>query len=246
MNKIKACNRNMNCFHLFFVMCLILFNCFFLMIGCGLDTFYYVEPPIASDDKPSDQSAYNNRTFRFVTVENPPVGGFKIDGTDVYYKIYSDKNVWDSETKDLISVSNSTSAYGFDKLNDTYKYQNLLNNKSNDDILIPYRGGNQSVEIRLTDYQTSKDWAAAIKINGSLVGVPTRYNKMSFNFGIGNGSNFPNISDGDVKAGGTPGDHKWYVSVFAVTKGHDTSYVSYYSNIVYLGSVVILDNKVDN
>ena len=67
---------------------------FLLLFSCGLDVYYFVEPPF--DSIPPDQTF---QVFSFTTADsdntNPGVVGQTVNflGTDVYYKIYTNENV---------------------------------------------------------------------------------------------------------------------------------------------------------
>lgn len=250
MNRSKACNKVKFYMVRFFVMCLILFNFTFIFAGCGLDTFYFVQAPVQVGNIPVlDNIDVYSKTFQFDTQEGVGSSGFSIVGTDVYYKIYTNKSDWENEKKELIRLSENDTAYAADKLvgGYGYNYQRLIYSGCDDSVLIPFTGTSRNIKIRLTDYSDIDDFKACFKINDVAVGVPPlRFNGKSFNFGRVDKKDVPVVGDADVKGGAVPGDNKWYVCLFAVAKGHDAAYTNYYSNIAYLGSVTIDGNNRDN
>ena len=250
----KAYNNKKNIFLFMIVLCLFLFNC------CGLDTFYYILPPVVPSNfhKPTPESDVNFRTFKVQNNTNGELGaGFSLKGSEIYYKIYSEKTDWETETKNLISLSDNESTTAIDKLryqkNDGgYSYQLLnIKNKADDKEYHAYSFSNQNpVQIRLTDANLKdesgeKSEYDAHIINGNVIeGIPVRYNGKTFNFAVsGPLKPDPLASENDeldvMKVNEMKTDNDWYVTLFAVSKGHDSAYTPYYSNITYLGSVKI-------
>lgn len=228
------------------VMCLVLFNIVFVFSGCGLDTFYYIEEPYSEVKPEFGNSSPDTQVFKFSTKINNQPNGFKVIGTEVYYKIYSDDLELNNEINALVSGQKNTETSLADSLIENYKYQTLrLLNESND-LFIP--DGYFSVEIRLTDYE--KIYPSYVKIGNNIVGTPVRCFplKKTFNFFKEKPETLPDSkSEPDVKKSETANvDGKWYIALFAVTKGHDSAYIPYYSKISFLGSVMIDSNKKYN
>lgn len=237
----------------------------FFLTSCGLDTYIVVNSPTIVINPPSYTTEdYNNECFEFWTNDSSIYypSDFKYLGTQVYYKIYGSSSTLDSEVsylQNLANDSNSASApymllyptssggYGYKALQST--------NVSDSSVLIPYVDGKlmQNVYIRLTDYQNLEEFSARILVDGKFLGgssvktVPVRFeNDLSFNFGrTGENDEKPVEGDLDVK-GPVPSDGVWYVAMFAVGVGRDVTYTMQYSNILYLGSVAIDSNSVDN
>lgn len=245
--------KNMKFYFAFFLTgCFVFFN-----ISCGLDTVYYIEGPSYVKDPPS----YNSENaadweFFFTTNEDNDYGDFNFQGTDVYYKIYSVYND-DSITTDAaseISVLNSLSqdsekaSTSFDKLYSTYKYKKLSVENDSGNVLVPYKGQNREISIRLND---SGSFSAHFDIKGTggeitHVGKPLRSDgKRTFNFaGDGQYDKLPEKNTGgngddDVSYDKNLPDKKFYVVLYAVAVGNDIYWSSYYSNILYLGCVPI-------
>lgn len=247
----KAYNGNRKSFLFVLVMCLVLFNVVFGLCGCGLDTFYYIEAPVAvTRPEINTETAIDKQTFIFNTIEQTTNPSFSFVGTEVYYKIYDDENQFKSERDYLDSLSKDDKiTYAADKLiypvgSGGYGYQQLKLKDSTDNVLIPYTGFNKQIKIRLsTDSESDVNFSASIFKNDIFVGIPLRYNFKNFDF-IKGTDNVPDPLDQsqlDVKYIEKPNnDHKWYICLFAVAKGHDAAYTNYYSNITYLGAVTIL------
>lgn len=256
MGKLKCLLSNF----VFFVIPLI------FLTSCGLDTYIVVDSPTIVINPPSYTTEdFNNECFNFLTKDSSIYypSDFKYLGTQVYYKIYGSSSTLDSEVSYLQNLANDSenSARAPDMLlNPTssggYGYQALQStNDSDSSVLIPYVDGKltQNVYIRLTDYQNLEEFSARILVDGKFLGgssvktVPVRFeNDLSFNFGrTGENDEKPVEGDLDVK-GPVPSDGVWYVAMFAVGVGRDVTYTPQYSNILYLGSVAIDSNSVDN
>ena len=133
---------------------------FLFLNSCGLDTFIVVEPPYSIGVGPNvDTEDYSYKNFQFSTnykLSNYP-SNFAFLATNVYYKIYTNKNSLDSQVDELNDRSNDfeTSATASSLLINTYSYQPLqVMNYPIQAALVPATDiVNQDVYIRLTDYQ---------------------------------------------------------------------------------------------
>lgn len=236
----KAFCRKRIIFSLALTGCLILFN-----LSCGLDTFYVVDAPSNVIHQPDCTSIeYSDNYFEFYTVDRD-YDSIKFLGTDVYYKVYKSTSRLKTEAEDLQAAanrddSNNSSA---DKLIQSYHFQPLRGAGYEDKVvLIPTSGTNQRVSIRLSDYQGI--YLAQITLDGeNIYGsgsrvIPVRNlpDSPSFNF---SSNQTPKNEDADVNTSGSSSDKDWYVSLFALAIGQDTTYTPIYSNILYLGSVKI-------
>jgi len=237
---------------------LVLTGCFlFLTTSCGLDEFYFVESPYYYRSQPSYDSPYTENYFSFYTYESSMSdyldvsSPFRLIGTDVYYKIYSSYDSMVSERSSLNSAASNNDSSAASKLIDSYKYMPLKYEGQSSAVLIPATGSNQEIYIRLSNYQNDS-FKAKIVIGGEDAGVPRRNNgksgAYSFDFGrSGDADKVPDSDDTDVKySSSSTSDGKWYVSMFAVALGRDSSYSITYSNIFYLGTVCIDQNSEDN
>lgn len=230
--------------------CLILFY-----ISCGLDTFYILPGPSLGDhSKPDYTSAdYAENYFDFWTNE-AGCAGVKFNGTDVYYKIYTNTNTLKSQRTALDTIIENETGIPAETLKDQYKYMPLkVANHEGELALIPASASksNQHVIIRLSDF--TDIYPAEILVNGhNIYGesnrvIPLRYvtddngNALSFNFSQSDVNTLPKASQNDVNStGGTSEENVWYVCLYAVTVADDPSYTNkVYSNLLYLGSVKI-------
>jgi hypothetical protein len=216
--------------------CLILFN-----LSCGLDTFYVIDSPTNVVHQPTcDSRDYIDNYFDFWTADKE-YESLKFLGTDVYYKIYTNSTRLKSEADDLINVSNrsdSTSAAA-ERMIQSYKFQPLrASGHEGQNVLFPTSGNNQRINIRLSTYTI---YPAQITIDGgNSIGIPVRNlpAKPAFNFSAASAT-IPGNDDVDVNSSGTAAGNEWFVSMFAVAIGQDSTYSPIYSNVLYLGSVRI-------
>lgn len=246
MKKIQINKRLGFNFFIFVFLCLFLFN-----TGCGLEEYVIIDEPTGINNQPNIESSFDVKYFEFKTNENTGDAGFK--GTDVYYKIYNnyqnmlnDRSQLETIASDDDKKSNSYSTMiskGFQKL----AYEN--DGENHGSYLIPTKKNtsSQTVYIRLTDYLNIVDddyFSAIIKIDGIKKGRPARFqDNLSFNFGNSGFTDLiPSSSDRDTSISGSD-TGTWYISMFAVGVGVDTNLTPLYSNILYLGSVSIIENS---
>lgn len=263
----KTCNLIGQIFFPLIITCLFLFN-----TGCGLDTFYVIDAPNAIYHQPeyTNEIQFDQKYFEFGTNETNSIEGFDFEGTEVYYKIYNTSSQMTSEVSSLQSLANDAekSVNAAEKMitatnsdgSGGYGYKQLRVDGRYESPLIPYTGSNKRILIRLTDYQDVEKYSARICIvNGNndesyLYGsstktIPVRdVNRKSFNFGRNGDKDSVPLSTGedDVKYVKDSGSDLWYVAMFAVAVGKDSTYVQYRSNILYLGSVRIDSSSFDN
>ena len=219
--------------------CLILFNS-----GCGLDTFYVIDPPYVYHEPIYSSMDQTEHYFEFSTVENN-YEGIKFLGTEVYYKIYDNSTRLISEYGNInsIATSENTANQSADRMIDTYKFQPLRSSDNTGaNILIPDTGNSRKVKIRLSNYF---DYEAEFSVQGVKYGVPVRSVLKNPVF------SFKEISSDLLPKGGENADadyaysssteqiKDYYVCMFAVAVAQDVTYARLYSNVVYLGSVTI-------
>ena len=240
-------------------LCLVL-SC---LINCGLDEYYYLNSPSAvhttfnSDD-------YMQRYFSFLTSESGTNAtyinsdaGFIFLGTEVYYKIYNNYSTAYSHYSKVLSYNSSSSSYSAaaDYILDTLGYKTLRLSYGSYTPLIPATGTNTQVYIRLTSYYDEEEYACHICVgsstydssteltyNGTVV-YPRRY--INYNYGFDFDSDdtsnpVPSSGDSDVYYSTTStSSGTWYVALYAVSLGRDTTYTTSYSNAIPLGIVPI-------
>lgn len=231
-----------------FSMCLFIFN----LTSCGMDMFYVMEAPEKVINKPNEDIGtitFENKYFEFETNETwyDPSSAFNFLGTEVYYKIYKSRDKLISETSYIETLaddsSKSSSATDYMK---NCNYNQLKVKDYNDSPLIPYSNSNKTVYIRLTDYL--EDYTSRFEIAGSNKGQPVRAGgqNYTFNFGrSGEKDKIPVTGDFDYSNSDSSSQY-WYVAMFAVAVGLDTSITQIYSTPLYLGNIVIDDQSSDN
>ena len=196
------------------------------------------------------------RYFEFYAAPNSNAGNseFGFLGTFVYYKIYSNPSTMTSNHNSIEAVNNSSNYSAAAERMIGLKYQEL---RMNNEILTPFAAGDH-VRIRLTNFQENDNREistnAQIEVNETYVGIPRRKIGPAFSFDFGRydknyDSNIkydaPNSGDEDFD-GGSPSDGKYYVDMYAVAAGRDTTFARYYSNVTYLGSITINANEENN
>ena len=230
---------------IFFVIagCLILFNLILGVTGCGLDTFYVIEPPIVYHETSYSSIEEAENYFEFYTYEKQEEGVTFL-GTEVYYKIYDSTSKLSSEYTSINSAASSETAanQSASRLIETYKFQPLRSSDNpGANILIPKTGTNQTIKIRLSNYH---DYEAEFTVNTTKKGEPVRSIPKNPNF------SFKELSSDQLPKGGENADadygystteavDAYYVSLFAVSVAQDSTYAWLYSNVVALGSVKI-------
>ncbi len=234
-------------------------GCFFILnTSCGLDTFEVINTPIQTQigpifDGEGDTQDFLGKQFSFTTNENNSnYLQVKFLGTGVYYKIYNNFYDMKSERSSLISLMESTenSANSATKMIQSYSYQTLTVSDDKSNILIPNQNKNQIINIRLSNYD-SGDFKAKLTVDNKSVSgnegysIPLRYNGKTFDFGrTGEKDGIPEEDDSDFKKNSTD-SHFYYIPMFAVGIARDTTYTYQYSNIIYLGTVLI-DSTTEN
>ena len=265
--------RNLSFFTLkiFFFLC-----CLFGFTACGLDEFYELDPPVRCNNQPDTDTEFASRYFEFTTNETgennknyiDPSSSFKFLGTAIYYKIYNNLEKMQTDITQISALINSTNySNAVSKIRETLSYQELGTVKIEDthrketsiNPLISAQGKNRTVYIRLTNYQDTKEFSARILIDkeplkaGDFELYPSRSgSNKSFDFGRIEDDKEVHVepSQGDVDfVYGTfteSENKKYYVNMYAIAVGRDTTYTNYYSNALHLGSVSITATEKDN
>ena len=258
MKKIMAYGRHKTSSKLYLVVCLILFNALFTL-SCGLETFYSILPPKLSPNysiPTVDRNDVLSQTFQFETQEELKEGqAFTFMGTEIYYKIYSNQDHMRSEVDALnSSIAESEknfNSYAADKLiqKDGYGYGYsqlcILDSGRAVPVLIP-RKSTFTVSFRLTNSDLDK-YKKFITYGSFTSEQPVRITGQPFDFTKSYKPNVidPNIDKDVYKESQEYKGNDWYVPFFAVSKGRDTTYTNYYSNVLYLGAVKIDGTKAN-
>jgi len=235
--------------------------CFF---GCGLETIYALDEPMLLHSSTYSTVQFEEKYFEFETNEvknsdpliNPPP--FKFLGTDVYYKIYNRYDSITSVTSALSSANNSTDpSSAANLLKKNYKYVQL-GSTSGAAHLIESTQVNRRIYIRLTNYQTDRRYQAKIIVgyagDSSIVAtmVPKREgNRYSFDFGRTGAEDRTPAEGEDDYSHSSSGfsssyPNTYFVDMYAVSVGRDTTYTTYYSKVLHLGTVAVNAGTEDN
>ncbi len=189
-------------------------------------------------------------------------------GTEIYYKIYNNYNTMISAESQISSLITSSSSYSSaaENIIDTRGYKTLKISTGTFSPLIKNGDSpkNRYIYIRLNDLATdstgtygaaicvgndseniilkSYSAASALKYNGTIV-KPRRYINSSygFNFSSKDSSNpVPSSSDADITYSSSSTESGvWYIDMYAISVGRDSSYTLSYSKPLLLGSVKI-------
>src|SRR5574344_1019152 len=244
--------------------------------SCGLDSYYVLDAPLSDGHTAEYSTTdYTSKYFSFLTYENgtnadylTSSSEFKFLGTEVYYKIFNNYDTMVSY-QSAVSSLNSTSYYSSaaEKMIDTQGYKPLRLSTGSITPLIKATGSNKYVYIRLTDYDTSDDFQQGICVGGSAMKsydstnalqyngtavFPRRYINSKYTFNFGDTSNtetgkVPAKGDEDVCwSDTTTTEGTWYVHMYAVSLGRDTTYTTSYSLVLHLGSVSIIQGSTNN
>ncbi len=241
------------------------------IISCGLDTFYYLEPPFDdghttkySADANGDRANYY---FSFLTNETGDNASledsdFTFLGTEVYYKIYNNYSTMTSvqSAVDSLNSSSDVSAAATNLIN-TRGYKTLLLSPKTLTPLVAKTGKNRYVYIRLNSTDTEESIAcygsSAMRSYDSsdtsitVLGKPLRNiatgSDCGFDFNSDDDENpVPKSGDEDVNYSSTSNSGVWYVDMWAVSIGRDSSYSSSYSKLLHLGSITIAEEWYDD
>lgn len=240
--------------------------CLLFFSGCGLDEYYVVAAPYLIYNQPTySTSDYAEKYFDFYTYDTGQTTSSDFDylGTAVYYKIYNNYSTMTTAISAITSLNSSTTySAAADAMIDTYGYKELSTSSGTPSPLLPNINEDTRVYIRLMNYQDG-DYTAKIIIgydgsdfsgDGDYVPRRNQTKKYTFDFGrvdsdTTNLSVVPESGDTDVNYSSSfsdDDDSVWYVDVFAVAEGRDTTYTMYYSKVLHLGSVSIDASSEDN
>lgn len=214
----------------------------FFLSSCGLDTFYYLDPPISMnfiDEAASLSDDPSMHYVSFLTTSNAD-GSDVFQGTSVYYMIYNNPTLLLSDKASIENINESNSDQGMNRLIQ-WGYQALTTSQINTVNLVPSSTGITEVSIRLYNEDGNP---AEVKIDGKDAGVPLRAfeNKtFSFNSNVQDNSPYsvPQEGESDVRFSANSPTATWYVALYAVSTGMSPSLTPVYSQVTYLGSLAI-------
>ncbi len=212
--------------------------------ACGIPVYYVIEPPQIEHVATYETTDYHERHFSFTcpysaSSENSE---FTLLGTDIYYRIY---NNLDDMNSDISSISSRNSEYsdsGYLKMVEL-NYQQLWLT-SGESPVVKKTSSTRTIELRLC---TDTGYSPRLYdlTNNNLISYPLRRGtgssgsgNMTFDFDSEN--NHPVSGDQDTKIReGYDNEGAWYVNLYAVTVGRDSSLAYQYSSLLHLGSLKI-------
>lgn len=232
--------RLFRCRQFLVVFCLFLCFCLF---SCGLEVFSMIRPPIDAV-LPAEDTA-EGKKCEFTTADGAESFG-DIDqfGTAVFYRIYNNKSMLESDNNQIKSKNAEFSESGFNKMSDLHYYE-MDSVNGNKPVFAKKGNNNLKAVIRLVDegdYQ-SGFYLGTNANDLTKVGIPCR--------GIGGNSSFDNLQNlvggGDTESSDfsydpQSGTDVLYVNMYAVTYGINTSLTSVYSSLLYLGFLTLGNN----
>lgn len=234
-----------------------------LISSCGLDTFYFLNAPRAIVHSVTYANEEASRNYlSFYTNENQShlPSDFSFDGTLIYYRIYTNTNSIASFDAEINSVNNSSNYNTAVEKLISKKYQPLYYLSGGTPYQLEIKTGySAEVEIRLSDYNginsvsPEASYLDHISVDGTVIGKPLRQigSKNSFNFGwcnyAGNTETCkcPASGDDDFEDG-TVTDGWYYINLYAFAYGHDTTFKTYYSNVLHLGCLKVKSPSDNN
>ena len=233
-----------------------IFSWLFLLVffsACGLDTFYYLDPPISIDFIDETESLSNDPSKQFVSFATASSNADNADifqGSSVYYKIYNSPDQLFNNKKSIENINKEYTNQGMELLI-SWGYQPLTTDKV-DTVNLVAAGGSQEVTIRLwnqtLDGEGNYKYPARIQVGGNDIGIPVRSvndNFFSFNSSVDGDSPYSLPMEGqeDVSFSTGAGTSTWYVALYAVSTGMSPSLTPVYSQVVYLGSLAIVPSN---
>jgi len=226
----------------------------FLLSACGLDTFYYLNPPISRyfiDEAASISNDPSNEFVSFVTSMNSESREI-FQGTSVYYKIYNSPTQLLSHKTTIENIDTEYSDQGIGRLID-WGYQALTTAELTTANLVSASDSIKEVSIRLSNQTEDPQspgkylYPAAVTIDGTGIGIPLRsVDDKTFSFSATAGDDSPDSvpreGQADVYFTASYSTATWYVALYAVSTGMSPSLTPVYSQVTYLGSLAITPN----
>ena len=207
------------------VLCLVFFN-----LSCGLDIIEYYEPPYVTINPPEPENIDSNQKYILFKTNNSENTSISFKGTNVFYKIYNNREDARNDRDRLKSISqNDYSGTSAETLITNYKYA-MLNNSN---ILCPKSESGSDYDVRI-DFTDSNRFA--LIIDGKEQKPLRAVENYEFNFDSSYWS-YDSERDFDVKYNSSSATDVWYVQFFAASIGLSSTLTEQYSNIVYLGCI---------
>ena len=209
------------------VLCLVFFN-----LSCGLDIIEYYEPPYVTINPPEPENIDSNKKYISFRTNNSENTSISFKGTNVFYKIYNNREDARNDRDELKSISqNDYSGTSAETLITNNKYKYAMLNNSN--ILCPKSESGSDYDVRI-DFTDSNRFS--LIINGDEQKPLRAVENKEFNFDSSYWT-YDNERDFDVKYNSSSATDVWYVQFFAASVGLSSTLNEQYSNIVYLGCI---------
>lgn len=208
-----------------------------LLFSCGLDVYYFIEPPINSSaiQNPTDpaQQFFTFTTQDSINTDTGVVGNVKFLGTQVYYKIYDDLDILLKQKNQIDSVNSEYSENGYNKLL-SLNFQKLNSNPYSDPLIKKSStNSNQKITIVLQENSYNQP---TIEVDDTKIGIPLRYDLSTFDTTSGNGFSG---EDTEEKTDSSENSENYYVLLYAVSVGSVNLSQRVYSSILSLGYLEI-------
>ena len=215
--------------------------------ACGIPVYYVIEPPQADHIPTADTGDISQKYFSFIcpyssSSEN---SDFSLTGTEIYYRIYNNVDEMNSDISSINGRNSEYSENGYRRMTEL-NYQEMWSDKG-DFPIIKKTNASRTIRIRLC---AEGSYKAEIfdETNNNTISVPyrkgtgsTNSGNMSFEF---TSSYHPDSDDQDTKiTSSEQEDIEWYVNLYAVTVGKDTSLSQQYSSVLHLGSLKITQTQ---
>ena len=216
--------------------------------ACGIPIYYVIEPPQAENIPTYETDEPSKRYFGLTCpyTSSSENSDFTLNGTEIYYRIYN--NVEEMKS-DISSINGSNSEYsenGYRQMTGLdYK---VLSSSNGDSPIIKKITSTRTIQIWLC---TEGDYSPKIfdVTNNTVISTPyrngsgsTESGSMSFDFTT---NNYPKDGDLDTKitepveGSGEVSSGEWYINLYAVSVGRDTSLSQHYSSLLHLGNLKI-------
>ena len=219
---------------------------------CGIPVYYVIEPPKIGSNIPTyETSDQSNRYFSFICPYSSSSDNseFSLLGTGIYYRIYDSVETMNSDINSINGRNGEYSENGYFKMIEL-NYQPLLSTPASTPIVKKITSS-RTVELRLCNEGT---YTTGLKdvTNNTQISVPYRYGiSSSTNATAGfqfTSSYHPESGDQDYSmsnqsSGQTTGSGEWYVNMYAVSIGRDSSLSQHYSSLLHLGNLKITQTE---
>ena len=214
----------------------------FFLFSCGLDTFYYLDPPVSRNFIDEAESSSDDPSLHYVSflTSSNADGSDVFQGTSVYYMIYNSSSLLLSDKTSIENINENNSNQGMNRLIQ-WGYQALTTSTINTVNLVPNSMGITEVRIRLYNEDGNP---AEVRIDGIDKGMPLRaFENKTFSFNanaeVDSMYSVPREEESDVRFSSNYPTTTWYVALYAVSTGMRPSLTPVYSQVTYLGSLAI-------